>query len=331
MLADVGYTGIATAAETIETRYTGPRQWWAASWSQAPRIAWQHIPPGRRKAARTAAFGLLRALRDPNDGTLTRRPVIGYTTARAPASPVPERPSAMIRQPARASAVSTRGGRLGANLTGALSAALSAWGSTYSLVTAGLRATTSRPRCRVHGPRAEPAHPALRNRHAGRRGLARPAVSCPHRHRAAAAPPGRSGELEECGFGVIDWRALPSPVAVELLRAADRIARDGHTVAFTGRPYRTGPELTVDRRLTVVRYLSGQPSPAATPETASQLLIAALDSLVSRARPIAVVSGQPELSKQDAAQAITTWQATLRPGGESFSVDIYGHDWTLHA
>jgi len=138
-------------------------------------------------------------------------------------------------------------------------------------------------------------------------------------------------ELEECGFGVIDWRALPSPVAVELLRAADRIARDGHTVAFTGRRYPAGPELTVDGRLTVVRYLSGQPSPAATPETAGQLLIAALDGLVSRARPIAVVSGQPELSKQDAAQAVTRWQATQRPGGESFSVDIYGHDWTLHA
>ena len=112
-------------------------------------------------------------------------------------------------------------------------------------------------------------------------------------------------ELEECGFGVIDWRALPSPVAIELLRAADRIARDGHAVAFTGRPYRTGPELTVDRRPTVVRYLSGQPAPEATPETASQLLIAALDGLVSSARHIAVVSGQPELSKQDAAQAVT--------------------------
>ena len=64
------------------------RQWWAASWSQAPRIAWQHIPTSRGKAARAAAFGLLRALRDQNDGTLTRRPVIGYTTARTPASPV---------------------------------------------------------------------------------------------------------------------------------------------------------------------------------------------------------------------------------------------------
>ena len=108
---------------------------------------------------------------------------------------------------------------------------------------------------------------------------------------------------------MIDWRALPSLVAVELLRAADRIARDGHTVAFTGRRCLAGSELTVDGRLTVVRYLSGQPSPGATPETASQLLITALDSLISRARPIAVVSGQPELSRPSA-----TWPpATASP------------------
>ena len=81
------------APEAIETRYTGPGQWWAASWSQAPRIAWQHIRPCQRKAARTAAFGLLRALRDQNGGTLTRRPIIGYTTARTPISPPPEGPA----------------------------------------------------------------------------------------------------------------------------------------------------------------------------------------------------------------------------------------------
>jgi hypothetical protein len=137
--------------------------------------------------------------------------------------------------------------------------------------------------------------------------------------------------LEECGFGVIDWRALPSPVAIELLRAADRIARDGHAVAFTGRPYRTGPELTVDRRPTMVRYLSSQPAPQATPESASQVLIAALEGLVGSAGHIAVVSGQPELTQQDAAQAISSWQATLRPAGERPSIDVYGHDWTLHS
>ena len=81
----------------------------------------------------------------------------------------------------------------------------------------------------------------------------------------------------------------------------------------------------------MVRYLNGQPAPEATPETASQLLIAALDGLVSSARHIAVVSGQPELSQQDADQAVSVWQATLGLGGERPTVDIYGHDWTLHS
>ena len=190
------------------------------------------------------------------------------------------------------------------------------------------------PRGRATACTAPEPNPPIRRFRTGMRAAAAwlgrlfPALTGSARRRHRLVVP---RELEECGFGVIDWRALPSPVAVELLRAADRIARDGHTVAFTVNPYPAGPELTVDGRLTVVRYLSGQPSPAATPETAGQLLIAALDGLVSRARPIAVVSGQPELSKQDAAQAVTRWQATQRPGGESFSVDIYGHDWTLHA
>jgi SAM-dependent methyltransferase len=87
MLADAGYISAATTAGTTETRYTGPRQWWAASWPQAPRIAWQHVRPGRWEAARTAAFGLLHPLRDQNSGGLTRRSVIGYTTARKPAAP----------------------------------------------------------------------------------------------------------------------------------------------------------------------------------------------------------------------------------------------------
>ena len=66
----------------------------AASWSQARRIAWQHIPPGRRPGARAAAFRLLDTLDDPADGSLIRGPVIGYTTARKRAAPAaPEAPS----------------------------------------------------------------------------------------------------------------------------------------------------------------------------------------------------------------------------------------------
>jgi SAM-dependent methyltransferase len=88
MLTDAGFTNVATLTETIETRYTGPRQWWAASWSQAPRVAWQHIPPSQRTAARSAAFRLLHVPGEPADGSLIRRPVIGYTTARRPVRPV---------------------------------------------------------------------------------------------------------------------------------------------------------------------------------------------------------------------------------------------------
>lgn len=41
-LSEASFTGVATLTEAIETRYTGRQQWWAASWSQAPRVAWQH-------------------------------------------------------------------------------------------------------------------------------------------------------------------------------------------------------------------------------------------------------------------------------------------------
>jgi ubiquinone/menaquinone biosynthesis C-methylase UbiE len=85
MLAAAGYTDITTTAADAEARYTGPRQWWAASWSQAPRIAWQHIAPNRQPNARDDAFRLLESVRN-FDGSLTRRSLIGYTTARRPAS-----------------------------------------------------------------------------------------------------------------------------------------------------------------------------------------------------------------------------------------------------
>ena len=83
MLTAAGGTAVTTTATAAEAHYTGPRQWWAASWSQAPRIAWQHIPPGQQPTARDDAFGLLEAIRN-RDGSLTRRSVIGYATARRP-------------------------------------------------------------------------------------------------------------------------------------------------------------------------------------------------------------------------------------------------------
>lgn len=81
LLAGAGYDDITTTMETVPRRYTGPRQWWAASWTQAPMLAWQHIPLTLRVTARDAAFRLLDDMRAP-DGSLTRETVIGFSTAR---------------------------------------------------------------------------------------------------------------------------------------------------------------------------------------------------------------------------------------------------------
>jgi O-methyltransferase/aklanonic acid methyltransferase len=79
MLASAGYGELTTAAVTIPRVYTGPRQWWASSWSQAPRIAWQGIPEEIRGIARDEAFRLLDGVRE-SDGSLTRNTTIGFTT-----------------------------------------------------------------------------------------------------------------------------------------------------------------------------------------------------------------------------------------------------------
>jgi SAM-dependent methyltransferase len=81
MFASAGYGELTTVAVTIPRIYTGPRQWWASSWSQAPRIAWQAIPEEIRVIARDEAFRLLDGVREP-DGSLTRDTVIGFTTGR---------------------------------------------------------------------------------------------------------------------------------------------------------------------------------------------------------------------------------------------------------
>jgi ubiquinone/menaquinone biosynthesis C-methylase UbiE len=83
MLSDAGYTMVTTTAQAAEARYTGPRQWWAVSWSQAPRIPWGRIPPHQQLVARNDAFRVLDSMRGPG-GTLIRRSVIGYTAARRP-------------------------------------------------------------------------------------------------------------------------------------------------------------------------------------------------------------------------------------------------------
>lgn len=78
MLAEAGGTDSSTTMETVESRYSGPRHWWATSWSQAPRLVWRQIPDDRRAAARADAFRLLEAMRLA-DGSLCRRPLIGVT------------------------------------------------------------------------------------------------------------------------------------------------------------------------------------------------------------------------------------------------------------
>ena len=83
MLDAHGYTGIRTSAHTVPVRYTGPPQWWQASWAEAPGLAWQHIPDTDRDAARRAAFALLERMREP-DGSLIRRVEMAYAVAHRP-------------------------------------------------------------------------------------------------------------------------------------------------------------------------------------------------------------------------------------------------------
>lgn len=84
VLAGCGYTDITTRTEMVEVRYTGPRQWWDASWAEAPRLAWRHIPDQDRAAARDDAFTLLEWMREP-DGSLLRRVEMSYAVAHRPA------------------------------------------------------------------------------------------------------------------------------------------------------------------------------------------------------------------------------------------------------
>ena len=85
VLSGCGYTGVTTTTETVEVRYTGPRQWWDASWAEAPRLAWQHIPDRDRPAARREAFTLLDGMREP-DGSLLRRVQMAYAVGRQPSA-----------------------------------------------------------------------------------------------------------------------------------------------------------------------------------------------------------------------------------------------------
>jgi len=86
MLARCGYTGVATVTGDLPMRYPSPAAWWESGWSRARRISWQHIPHGKRPAARTDVLNLLDELR-AGDGTITRTPRYGWTTACRPLEP----------------------------------------------------------------------------------------------------------------------------------------------------------------------------------------------------------------------------------------------------
>lgn len=84
LLAEVGYTGVATHLEPITTTYDSAEQWWAACQGQAPWIvSWRHIPDGVRGAARDAALSMAEGLRG-GDGLIRRTLTFGCTVAFKP-------------------------------------------------------------------------------------------------------------------------------------------------------------------------------------------------------------------------------------------------------
>jgi ubiquinone/menaquinone biosynthesis C-methylase UbiE len=78
-----GFTDVAMTAELVSVRYASPQQWWLASVSEGPWVAWQHIPRDRLAAARADGLRLLEPIREP-DGSLIRQVPMAYATARVP-------------------------------------------------------------------------------------------------------------------------------------------------------------------------------------------------------------------------------------------------------
>ncbi len=91
MLTEAGYQAVETVTCAIDTVYRSAEQWWQACQSQAPwAIAWRHIPPNRREAARRDAFTVLDGLRQPS-GALTRTLTFAVTTGRKSVDSAPPR------------------------------------------------------------------------------------------------------------------------------------------------------------------------------------------------------------------------------------------------
>ena len=100
VLNDCGYSDVRISVETVPVHYTGPRQWWQASWAEAPRLAWQHIPDTARDEAKRAAFALLERMREPGGG-LVRQVAMAYAVARRPPESDGDGASAGPRRAAR--------------------------------------------------------------------------------------------------------------------------------------------------------------------------------------------------------------------------------------
>ena len=42
-----GFRDVRTVVEPVTPKYRSPEHWWESSWTQAPALAWRHIPGGR--------------------------------------------------------------------------------------------------------------------------------------------------------------------------------------------------------------------------------------------------------------------------------------------
>jgi hypothetical protein len=74
---------VQTDVEPVTTHYRSIEHWWQSSWSQAPAIAWQNIPPELQTDASRASFGILSGIQ-ARDGSLERTRAVGFTVAQLP-------------------------------------------------------------------------------------------------------------------------------------------------------------------------------------------------------------------------------------------------------
>ncbi|MEU5881587.1 class I SAM-dependent methyltransferase [Spirillospora sp. NPDC047279] len=75
-----GFTGIAHAEVTFETRFDGPGQWWEWVWSHGGRDVVERLPADRVDAAREAACTVMEDARTPG-GDLAIQTIVRYSTA----------------------------------------------------------------------------------------------------------------------------------------------------------------------------------------------------------------------------------------------------------